>query len=87
MQQFLLLAKALNLVVLLHIQAANLVVQLLSQEAVNLAVLSHHPVAAAFLAAADAAILANQLNVIIVRMENHPAFFCATHVETLAASL
>ena len=43
-------------------------VLLLFQAAVNLAVLSHHPVAAVFLAAAGAVILANQLNVTTVRM-------------------
>ena len=75
MQQFLLLEKALNLVVLLHLQV-SLVAQLLSQVAVNLVVQSHQPAAAASLVVADAAILANQLNVITVRMEYHPAFFC-----------
>ena len=37
--------------------------------------------AAAFLAAADAAILANQLNVITVRMVFHPAFFLRERAE------
>ena len=74
MQQFLHLEKAVNLAGQSH-HPASLAVQLLTQAAVNLAVQSHHPAAAAFLAAADAAILANQLNVITVRMVFHPAFF------------
>ena len=75
MQQFLLLAKAVSLEVQSHTQILNLAVQLLSHQAVNLAVQSLHLRAEDFPAAADVIMLANQLNVITVRMENHPAFF------------
>ena len=75
MLQFLHLAKVLNLAVPLLIQTANLAVQLLSQAVANLAVLSLHQPAAVFLAEAAVTTLANQLNVITVRMESHSAFF------------
>ena len=77
MQQFLHLEKVENHAEQLHSPVVSLVVQSLIQAAENLAALLRHLPAEAFPAAADVITLANQLNVITVRMENHPAFFCA----------
>ena len=65
MQQFLRLEKVVNLAALSLYAAMEIpAVPLLLQAAVRPAARSHHPPAAVFLAAADAVILANQLNVI-----------------------
>ena len=74
MHKFLHSEKAVKLAVQSHLQIQNPAVQSATPEVQSLAAqLLHLP--EVFHAAADVTTLANQLNVITVRMENHSAFF------------